>query len=200
MNLQFGSLMMLWFSPLKTYENAWFTADQGGSWWATSYAGGGCEMPCAQGNSTLQFFTFGVPVPDDPGSIEPGKHVVFFTSRVAVQWIIMKLWLTRFYHARLSVLTVLLWPLEERPRRGNLWWGVAEAATAAGLHSVCPVKSKFLVPRLFPLVAQGRWRNAGKLCKREALSRLAVLCSKGAVSNIFNKNISMLIRKCCPVV
>ena len=43
---------MLWFSPLKTYENAWFTADQGGSWWATSYAGGGCEMPCAQGNST----------------------------------------------------------------------------------------------------------------------------------------------------
>jgi len=32
-----------------------------------------------------QFFTFGVQVPDDPGSIEPGKHVVFFTSRVAVQ-------------------------------------------------------------------------------------------------------------------
>ena len=26
-----------------------------------------------------------VQVPDDPGSIEPGKHVVFFTSRVAVQ-------------------------------------------------------------------------------------------------------------------
>ena len=36
-------------------------------------------MPCAQ------FFTFGVQVPNDPGSIEPGKHVVFFTSRVAVQ-------------------------------------------------------------------------------------------------------------------
>ena len=52
-------------------------------------------MPCAQGNSTPDHFAcccfslLACKCLDDPGSIEPGKHIGFFTSRVAVQSIIM---------------------------------------------------------------------------------------------------------------